>query len=236
MASHADGRRAREPEVEARARLEALFAGFDRLTPDELARIGLERRDDEHRQEMLRVVAAAAKAADRTALVGEARSRARETVLRRYRDGALHPTWVGLNWGISQGTISDRVAIIEALEDAAEAAVVEDLVDREVVASLSLDATQILGMAAGEVSEGSLARVLSPPPPGYRDTRWRWAGVALAALVIGAVALAAGGWLLGVGAGVAFAVVAAGVVVSMARRDPGDSAAPAGADDAGRPT
>lgn len=42
--------------------------------------------------------------------------------------------------GISQGTVSDRVAIVEALADAAAAAVVEDELDPEVAAALARDA------------------------------------------------------------------------------------------------
>ena len=40
---------------------------------------------------------------------------------------------MGLNWDLSQGTTEDRVAIVEALADAAAATVVEDLVVRSVV-------------------------------------------------------------------------------------------------------
>jgi hypothetical protein len=205
-------------EAEAHARLEALFALFDRLTPDELARIGLRGLDAEARRELMQAVEAAARTSDRSQLLGEARSRARETVLRRYAEGGLHPTWVGLNWGISQGTVEDRVAIIEALEDAAAASVVEDLVDPEVAESLALDAGHVLDMAAGDVSEGSLAHVLTPPAEGLHDTRMRWVGVWVAAFVFGSTAFGAGAVVVGVEGGVAAGIVAAAIVVALARR------------------
>jgi hypothetical protein len=221
-------------ETEARARLQTLFAGFDRLTPFELERIGLRRRDDEAREALLHTVAEAARSADRTLLLGEARGQARDTVLRRYRDGGLHPTWVGLNWGISQGTIEDRVAIVEALEDAAAAAVVADLVQPEVVEALALDADRIMDMAAGEVSEGSLAHAVAPPAAGLRDTRGRRIAVWVGALVVGSLAFgmvevvfgSSAGTDAGMGGAVAAAVVSAGIVVALARRDPGDEPAP----------
>lgn len=53
-------------ETEARARLEALFSRFDRLTPDELARIGLHGLDQEARRDLMRAVEAAARASDRS--------------------------------------------------------------------------------------------------------------------------------------------------------------------------
>ena len=160
-------------ETTARARLEALFTTFNRLTPDELGHIGLLRDDGPARSALLATVEAAARRADRSALLGEARTEARDVVMRRYAEGSLHPTWVGLNWGLSQGTTEDRVAIVEALADAAAAAVVEDLVDPSVTEALALDAGHILALAIGEASEGSLAHAIEPPPAGFRDTPGR---------------------------------------------------------------
>jgi hypothetical protein len=55
----------------ARARLDALFDAFDRLTPDELARIGLVRADPSERHALHSTVTAAARSAGRSALLSE---------------------------------------------------------------------------------------------------------------------------------------------------------------------
>jgi hypothetical protein len=213
-------------EERARARLELLFEGFDRLTPDELAHMGMRRDHGEARASLLRVVAEAAEKHGRTQLLDEARTQAREAVLNRYSAGSLHPTFIGLNW-MSQGTVDDRVSVVQALEDAASAAVVADLVDRDVVDALSVDAEHLVDLSAGDVSDGSLAHVIAPPAPGLRDTGARKAAVGFGALVVGVVAIS--GSLLAAGGGVAldvsiatgFAVgaVAAGIVFALARRD-----------------
>ena len=214
-------------EERARARLEALFEGFDRLTPDELARMGMRRDHGDARRSLLRVVAEAAERCGRTELLREAQTQAREAVLNRYSAGSLHPTFIGLNWGLSQGTVDDRVSVVQALEDAASAAVVADVAERDVVDALSVDAEHLVDLSAGDVSDGSLAHAIAPPAAGLRDTRSRRAAVGFGALVVGVVAIS--GSLLAAGSGVAvdvsiatgFAVgvVAAGIVFALARRD-----------------
>ena len=214
-------------EQRARARLEKLFEGLDRLTPDELARMGMRRDHGEARASLLRVVTEAAEKSGRTALLDEARTAAREAVLNRYSAGSLHPTFIGLNWSLSQGTVDDRVAVVEAVEDAAAAAVVADVVDPEVADALSVDAEHLVELSAGDVSDGSLAHAIAPPAQGLHDTRSRKLGVGFGALVVGLLAIAAS--LLAIGSGVAvdvsiatgFAtgVVAAGIVFALGRRD-----------------
>lgn len=183
-----------EGERMARARLETLFRAFDRLTPDELAGIGCRLAPDEERKPLLDAVDDAAIRTGRVALTGEARDAAREAVMARYSAGSFHPTFVALNWGISQGTAENRVAIAETLADAAAAAVVEDALDPEIVTALALDAAAITNLASGEVSEGSLARVIRDPMdqelragPAARRTRQvaAVAMVASAAIVTG---------------------------------------------------
>jgi hypothetical protein len=150
-------------ELAARERLEQLFRAFDRLTPDELARIGYRPALDEERDSLLVALDEAARRTGRVALMDEARTAVRESVMARYSAGSYHPTFAGLNWGLSQGTVEDRVGIAETLADAAAVAVVEDVLDPEIAAALTRDALAIANLSAGEASEGSLARAFREP-------------------------------------------------------------------------
>jgi hypothetical protein len=197
-------------EAAARTRVEALFREFDRLTPDELGRIGLHRRDDRVAATLRNAVHAAAAETGRERLVSEARALAREAVLRRYADGTLHPTWIALNWGLSQGTVEDRVAIVEALADAAAAAVVADVLDPEVTEALELDAGQVVGLASGAVSEGALVRGLrrSADPELGRSAGQQRVVIAVAAVVIGLTVLGFGSFGFGPAVGIVVALLA----------------------------
>ena len=209
MATHiADPSADPDADKAALERVERLFAEFDRLTPDELGRIGLLAADEDEHERLLDAVDEAAARTGRTALVDEARMVARETVLRRYATGTLHPTWVGLNWGISQGTVEDRVAIIEALTDAAAAAVLEDALDPEIAAALARDAQHVMGLAAGSASDGALARVIQRPddPDLGPSNTGRWARIALVVLVVS-------GTMIGLGVGLGLPEVIAGAII-----------------------
>jgi hypothetical protein len=216
----------REGEAMARARVDALFARFNSLTPDELGHIGLRRTDPKHRAAQIEAVEDAARRSNRSALLGEARSEARGIVIRRYSSGTLHPTWLALNWGLSQGTTEDRVAIIEALSDAVAVAVVEDLVRAEVTEDLSLDAERVLGLAGGEANEGALAHSIEPPPPGMADTRARRTAVIVGAVAVGGTVFSAATILLDPLVGLAAGIVCAGIVFTRGSRLPDDATAP----------
>ena len=206
-------------EAGIRARVETLFAELDRLTPDEMARIGLERSDPVEHAELLRVVAVAARRSGRSALVAETRASARETMIRRFSSGGLQPTWVALNWGVSQGTADSRAALIGAVEDAVAAAVVADVADPEVVAALSLPASRLTSLSGARASGGSYATVVEPPAgPEYRDSNARWVAVLLAGLILGAWAGQAAGLVLGLEGGLIVLFATMGSVVLLARR------------------
>jgi hypothetical protein len=213
-----------EGEAVARARVEALFARFNSLTPDELGHIGLHRADPKHRAAQVEMVEDAARRSGRSVLLGEARSEARGIAIRRYSSGTLHPTWLALNWGLSQGTTEDRVAIIEALSDAVAVAVVEDLVGAEVTEDLSLDAEQVLGLAGGEANEGALAHAIEPPPPGMADTRARRTAVVVGAVVVGITVFSFATMLLSPIVGLAGGITCAGLVFTLGSRLPDDAA------------
>lgn len=58
-------------------------------------------------------------------LAADARARVRAHILRTYDEALFRPTMVGLNWGLSEGTVEDRIATVGAAEDAVTAAVLE---------------------------------------------------------------------------------------------------------------
>ena len=211
-----------ESESAARTRVRALFARFNNLTPTELAHIGLQRPDPDERRARMASVATAAEASNRGELLAEARDEAREMVLRRYGEGTLNPTWVGLNWAISGGPAEDRAAIVVALSDAASAAVVEDLVAPETVDALSIDAEHVLGLAAGTAYEGALIRAIEPPrAPDLGATPGRRLVVVGESILGGLLVFVAGFVLIsplfGLGGGLIFALS----VLVQGRRRPG---------------
>jgi hypothetical protein len=200
MNSAADGASGAAGERAARRRLDDLFRAFDRLTPDELARIGYRLPPDEVRDPLLDAVDEAAIRTGRVALMDEVRDSVVETVLVRYSAGTFHPTFAGLNWGLSQGTVEDRVAIAEALADAASVAVVEDALDPEIAAALTRDAAAIMNLAAGEASEGSLAQAIRDPadPDLRRGLGARYRRLIVAIVIVSvAIAILAGAGQLG---------------------------------------
>lgn len=200
-----------DAEAAARARLDAVFGTLDRLTPDELGHVGLRRQDGPAHHELIATIEAAAKATDRSVLMGEARTMARETVLRRYAEGSLHATYLGLNWGLNQGTTEDRVAIAEAVADAAAAAVVADLVSPEVVEALSIDVGHVAALSTNDASEGSLDRPL----------RGRSPLTVIGAFVVGALVFAVGVVLVHPLVGLVGGVVAVILELVVARRPSG---------------
>jgi hypothetical protein len=209
-------------ENAARIRVDALFERFNNLTPTELAHIGLQRQDQEHHRDRMSAVEAAAEASGRSVLLGEARTEARELALRRYGEGTLNPTWVGLNWGLSGGAAEDRASISVALSDAAAAAVVEDLVSPEVTDALSIDAEHVIGMASGDAYEGALGRAIEPAAPDLDDPPGRTAVVYGGAVIGGLLVFLAGMTLVSPLIGVAGGLVFAMIVVAQGRRGPGE--------------
>src|SRR5262249_40966325 len=64
----------------------------------------------------------------------EAADRASAVIVGELSFRGLEPTWFGLNWGRSLARSEDRAALVQAVEDAAMAAVVADLVPDDAAA------------------------------------------------------------------------------------------------------
>ncbi len=141
-----------EDESAARARVDDLLEQMSRV---DLQVVVVVPPDTE------RVVArdrarAAAAAAGRAILFDEAATAARETTLRAFARGGFSGTWAANDWSISVANASDRAAAAAAFEEAAMAAVVEDLVDEETLEVLRATSGE-LGRATGLPSPGALS-------------------------------------------------------------------------------
>jgi hypothetical protein len=142
----------------------------------------------------------AAVAAGRVELFDEAAVAAREATLRAFARGGFTGTWAATEMAMSVASASDRVAAAAAFEEAAMAAVVEDLVDEETLETLratseELDSTTGLPIPGDLASlTGRVASATSVP-------------VALAAL-LGTVVI---GGVIGVTVGLVFGVIVFGI-------------------------
>lgn len=141
-----------EAESAARARVDDLLAQMSRIdlqvvvvAPPDTERVAARER-----------ARAAAVATGRAILFDEAAAAAREATLRAFARGGFSGTWAANDWSISIANASDRAAAAAAFEEAAMAAVVEDLVDDETLDVLGATVDE-LGRATGMPSPGSLS-------------------------------------------------------------------------------
>jgi hypothetical protein len=115
-------------------RIDAFLARLEQLSIDDLQVLSLPRADPDARDELLDRVDAAARAAGRLDELDDAADRARAVIVNELSFRGLEPTWFGLNWGRALARSEDRATLVEAVEDAAIAAVVADLVPEEAAA------------------------------------------------------------------------------------------------------
>jgi hypothetical protein len=114
--------------------LEAFLAELGRYSVDDLAMVALPEPDPEERAALLQGAVDAAHEAGRREELAKAPGRAREQLFRAWSRRGYEPTWFGLNWGRSLGRADDRARLVAAVEDAAVAAIVADLVPDEAAA------------------------------------------------------------------------------------------------------
>ncbi|HEX5015546.1 MAG TPA: hypothetical protein VFV72_15480 [Candidatus Limnocylindrales bacterium] len=117
-------------------RLNAYLDELSRLSVDDLSMVALAEPDPDERAALLQKAVDAADRAGRREALAAAPGRARERLFRAYAFRAYEPTWFGLNWGRSLGRADDRARLITAVEDAAVAAVVADLLSEDEIAAL----------------------------------------------------------------------------------------------------
>lgn len=115
-------------------RIDAFLARLERVSIDDLQVLALQPADVDERDALLDQVDAAARAAGRLDELDDAADLANEAIVRELAFRGYEPTWLGLNWGRSMARTEDRAALIQAVEDAAMAAVVADLVPEHAAA------------------------------------------------------------------------------------------------------
>ena len=143
--------------------------------------------------------------AGRGDLLYEATAAARETVLRMFARSGFSGTWAVTDMAVSVTRSEDRVAAAAAFEEAAMAAVVEDLVDEETTDILRSTTAGLNGMS-GVPTPGSLASFAMPAAGSVRGPVEGAVliGFAVVCIVIGA-AIDLGIGLLALAIGIAVA-------------------------------
>lgn len=188
----------------ARARVEALLERLARVelqvvvvAPPDATRLAARDRARD-----------AAIVAGRGALLGEATWAAREVALRAFSRAGFSGTWAATDMAVSVATAGDRVAAAAAFEEAALAAVVEDLVDDETLVVLRSTSNELAEMT-GMPSPGSLSALAAPAGIALRGPLQVGLVVVFATFVV----------LLGFGAA-SIVVIALGVAIlaGLARR------------------
>lgn len=134
-------------EAPAIDRTAVFLATLSRFSVDDLAVLALPEPDPDERIDLRARAITAAEEAGRLDEVRAAPGRAREIIVQAFSFRAYDPTWFGLNWGRSLGRADDRARLLAAVEDAAVAAVVADLLPEDDVAALREPFERIASMA-----------------------------------------------------------------------------------------
>jgi hypothetical protein len=141
----------------ARARVSALL---ERLTHLDL-QVLVVAAPDRTRLTARETARSAAEAAGRGLLFDEAITAVRDTTIQAFARGGFTGTWAATDMAMSVASARDRIAAAAALEEAAMAAVVEDLVDEDTLDVLR-STTRALGSLKGIPRPGSLTAVGMP--------------------------------------------------------------------------
>jgi hypothetical protein len=143
-------------------------------------------------------------------VAAEARAQVRAHILRTYDEALYRPTMVGLNWGLSEGRVEDRIAAVGAAEDAVTAAALEPYLPDPVVQQLTSPFEMI---TRGQALDASfdLTRATARAVGDRGPARWT-SGVAIVVLVLLVSAIAFAGWWP-----IAVVVVLVAAVIAMYR-------------------
>jgi hypothetical protein len=137
---------------EPRARVAATLMRLERID----VAVVVVARPDAGRQRATERARDAAIAAGRGKLLEEARMAARDLAMRAFARRGFSGTWAVADWSISPAGAQDRVAVAAAFEEAATAAVAEDLLDEETAGTLRATSEE-LAMMTGVPEPGALS-------------------------------------------------------------------------------
>ena len=186
-----------EDAGDPRDRVAAALESLDRIN----LQVVVLAQPDATRRDAQAVARRAAAAAGRSPLLDEAVAAARETAMRAFSRGGFSGTWAATDWSISVASAADRVAAAAAFEEAAMAAVVEDLVDGDTLEVLRASVGE-LDRSSAVPSPGSLSGLADPG----RVTPGTWSIAMGVVLVVVGIALWVG---LGAGFGILVLMAAA---------------------------
>lgn len=143
--------------ADARVRVEQFLAELDHVGVEDVGLVSMPAADVAARAPARADAVAAAQSAGLGLYLAESREQARARVVRMYDRNAYQPTWAGLNWGRSLGTVEDRVAVAAAVEDAAIGTVAMDVAPADTVEELLEPMRLIISMHPDETPRSLFA-------------------------------------------------------------------------------
>ena len=114
--------------ADARSRLERFAAALERIHVDDLTLYAIRRRQPDHRRAVERALVAASESG-LTEAIQAASAAVTSYVTRTYGNAQFRTAYVGLNTAPGLGPTDDRVRVMQSLNDAVMAIVLDDLVD-----------------------------------------------------------------------------------------------------------
>ena len=119
--------RATQVREEAGERLAAFAARLERIGLEDFRSVALAPSAAADRAEARAAASRAVEAAGLSDVWDDAQRAVHQHIGRVYAGGGFRPTFVGVNWGLSTGSVDDRVAATAAVEDAALASLADGL-------------------------------------------------------------------------------------------------------------
>jgi hypothetical protein len=125
-----------DPRAAAGARVRAFGTRLEHIGLDDFRQIAMSPTAADDRASARAEVIDAIESAGLAELAATTRADVRAYMDRVYAGGVYRPTWVALNWGLSTGSVQDRLGTIAVVEDAALATIADGLAPQDAVDAL----------------------------------------------------------------------------------------------------